>query len=180
MRPEPERVHARPRPGTDRRPASPAQRFGATVVPFGAVGIDDGINMLLDTDDLLSMPFVADRAMELPVPSQRRRVREARAGAGAPPPRGDDLFLSPLSVPRDLSPQRMYFLFGRPIALGDAPARDGAEADLLYRRINDEVDGAIAYLLREREKDEYGDFGRRIAYELLTGAQAPSFRPVSR
>ena len=152
-----------------------AQRFGADIVPFGAIGIDDGINMLLDTDDLLSIPFIGQRVLEnsewMPVPLQRRRVNEASTTAAVP--RSDELFVQPLSVPRNLTPQRMYFHFGRPIRMdSNSPETD---ANALYRHVKGEVDASIAYLLRERENDDFNDFGKRIAYELLNGKQAPTF-----
>lgn len=37
-----------------------AARFGATIVPFAAVGIDDSLNILLDPSQVQALPFVGD------------------------------------------------------------------------------------------------------------------------
>jgi hypothetical protein len=47
-----------------------AARFGATIVPFAAVGVDDSLNILADSRQLAEMPIVGDmlrsRAGNLP------------------------------------------------------------------------------------------------------------------
>merc|ERR1719155_115434 len=101
----------------------------------------------------------------MPVPLQRQRVNEASTTAAVP--RSEELFVQPLSVPRNLTPQRMYFHFGRPIRMADSSPESDANA--IYRHVKGEVDASIAYLLRERENDDFNDFGKRIAYELLNG-----------
>ncbi len=37
-----------------------AARFGATIVPFAAVGVDDSLNILADGSQLEAMPVVGD------------------------------------------------------------------------------------------------------------------------
>ena len=53
-----------------------AARFGATIVPFAAVGVDDSLNILADSQQLEAMPVVGDmlrrRAGGLPQVRPRR------------------------------------------------------------------------------------------------------------
>lgn len=35
-----------------------AARFGATIVPFGGVGLDDGFEMILDPSEIRAIPFL--------------------------------------------------------------------------------------------------------------------------
>lgn len=47
-----------------------AAKFGATIVPFAAIGLDDSFNMVLDGSDIRNIPVVGDaiasRAAKLP------------------------------------------------------------------------------------------------------------------
>ena len=47
-----------------------AARFGATIVPFAAVGVDDSLNIIADSEQLGALPVVGDmlrrRAGSLP------------------------------------------------------------------------------------------------------------------
>ena len=40
-----------------------AARFGATIVPFGGVGLDDGFEMLLDPQEIRNIPILG-KALE--------------------------------------------------------------------------------------------------------------------
>ena len=64
-----------------------AARFNATIMPVGAIGADEAFEMLLDSDELLRLPYWGERAAETarrtPValagecrgrPAQRRRA----------------------------------------------------------------------------------------------------------
>jgi hypothetical protein len=52
-------------------------RLGATVVPFAAVGAEDGFNIVADADALLSVPLLGDalRARAAAVPAARAVCR---------------------------------------------------------------------------------------------------------
>eukprot|EP00899_Mesostigma_viride_P004652 jgi/Mesvir1/14188/Mv09645-RA.1 len=50
-----------------------AIRHGATIVPVGAVGADDGVNMILDSEEQLQLPVWGDRLRE-----QIKRIPQAR------------------------------------------------------------------------------------------------------
>lgn len=51
-----------------------AARFGATIIPIGAVGVEDSVEMLLDAPQLRSLPFVGERiaAQTSQIPQARR------------------------------------------------------------------------------------------------------------
>ena len=57
----------------------------------------DSVQMVLDRDDLLSLPIVGERVRQM-----SEAMPQARPG-------GDDLMIAPLSLPR--LPARNYFLF---------------------------------------------------------------------
>jgi hypothetical protein len=86
-----------------------AARFGATIVPFAAVGVDDSLNILADSRQLEGLPLVGDAL-------QRRAggLPQARRGVAADSFGEDESFVAPLAVPR-LPPRRLYFLFQPPL-----------------------------------------------------------------
>jgi len=55
-----------------------AARFGATIIPIGAVGVEDSVEMLLDAPQLRSLPFVGERiaAQASQIPQARRCVSQ--------------------------------------------------------------------------------------------------------
>ena len=149
-----------------------AMRLGATVVPFSAVGAEDGFRILADADTLLSLPFVGDavRANAEKVPAARAVDTRAAAGGRA------EVFVPPLAVPT--LPSRYYFAFGAPIAAGERGSCDDAEAvRALYAEVKAEVAGGIQWLLQRREEDPFGELVPRLLYEAATGGAAPTFRP---
>jgi hypothetical protein len=85
-----------------------AARFGATIVPFAAVGVDDSLEILADSRQLEAMPIVGDmlRRRGGGLPQARQGVSAAAAEA--------ESFVAPLAVPK-LPPNRLYFLFQQPI-----------------------------------------------------------------
>ena len=52
-----------------------AGMMGAIIVPFGAVGIADSVNMLLDGGEIERLPYFGERAREF-----NKRVPQARVG----------------------------------------------------------------------------------------------------
>jgi pimeloyl-ACP methyl ester carboxylesterase len=148
-----------------------AARHGATIVPFAAVGVDDALEILLDSDELARAPvlgpMVTARANALP---RARRGVAAGGGAGE-----EESFVSPLAVPR-LTPRRMYFQFQRPIVTSPADLEDRARCDEIYREVRASVEGGLAGLRERREGDPFRDFGARMLYEAARGGkQAPTF-----
>ena len=149
-----------------------AAKFGATIVPFAAVGVDDSLDIILDGEELQNAPvlgqFVSRRAASLP---QARRGVSARGEDDAEP----ESFVSPLALPK-LPPRRMYFKFQRPIQTSRADVDDRDRCDALYNEVQTEVEGGLQYLLRRREDDPYEAFPQRVLYEAVRGgAQAPTF-----
>ncbi len=51
-----------------------AARFGATIVPFGAIGCNDCVEMIADSDDLRRIPILGQRLEE----QSRRSMPPAR------------------------------------------------------------------------------------------------------
>ena len=147
-----------------------AAKYGATIVPFSAIGVDDSLEIILDADEIQRTPvlgqMVSSRAAGLP---------QARQGVTADKGGEKESFISPLAVPK-LPPRRMYFLFQKPIQTGPEDLEDRARVEELYCQVKADVEGGLQYLLRMRKEDPYEDFGKRVAYEALRmGKQAPSF-----
>ncbi|KAL4442037.1 hypothetical protein ABPG77_011298 [Micractinium sp. CCAP 211/92] len=146
-----------------------AARFGATIVPFAAVGVDDSLNILADGSQLEAMPVVGDmlRRRSGNIPQARRGVAAATAER--------ESFVAPLAAPR-LPPGRLYFLFQQPIQTSPEDLKDRARCDELYRQAKASVQDGIAYLLEQRRRDPYGAFLPRQLYEAAyPGRQAPTF-----
>ncbi|EFJ50068.1 hypothetical protein VOLCADRAFT_104015 [Volvox carteri f. nagariensis] len=150
-----------------------AARFGATIIPISAVGLEDSLEILMDSDDIRKSPLWGARARE-----QAAAVPPARVGVTAEDA-PDETFIPPLIAPS--VPSRFYFLFGRPVRTSPAMYRDRAACDQVYREVRSEVESGISYLLRKREQDPYRDFLRRYVYEqnLPFGPRrvAPTFKP---
>lgn len=37
-----------------------AARFGATIIPFAGIGIDDGLELVLDSEEMERLPLLGD------------------------------------------------------------------------------------------------------------------------
>lgn len=139
-----------------------AARFGATIVPFGAVGAYDSVNILADSNEL--------RANALLGPWLEQRLREvpkARVGAV------DEVFVPPLAAPG--IPSRFYFLFGQPVETEGEDMEDPACEAALYQRVRGSVQESIDYLLSRRGDDPYGELVPRLLYEASWQRPAPTF-----
>ncbi len=85
-----------------------AGRFGATIIPFGAIGAYDSVNMIADSQELRKLPWLGPWLEQ-----QIRDVPKARDGMGTNPGAADEVFVPPLTAPG--VPSRFYFLFGEPV-----------------------------------------------------------------
>lgn len=148
-----------------------AARFGATIVPFAAVGVDDSLNILADSTQLEGLPVVGDMLRK-----RAGSVPQARKGVSAT---GEvESFVSPLVAPK-LPPGRLYFLFQKPIQTEPEDMKDRQRCDDLYRATQASVEDGISFLLDQRQRDPYKDFLPRQLYEAAyKGRQAPTF-PVN-
>jgi len=148
-----------------------AAKWGATIVPFAAVGVDDSLDILLDADELRRAPIlgqmVANRASKLP--------RARRGVTAVDEDDQEEAFVSPLAVPK-FPPRRMYFLFQKPIATRKEDMEDRARVEELYAEVKGSVEGGLEYLLRRRAEDPYENFQKRVFYEAASGGRpAPTF-----
>ncbi|KXZ50215.1 hypothetical protein GPECTOR_17g852 [Gonium pectorale] len=141
-----------------------AARFDATIIPVSAVGLEDSLSIVLDSDEMQRSPLWTARAREQMAAAPRARVGVAEDQSL------DESFVPPLIAPA--VPSRFYFLFGRPVPTSRALCKDRAAADQVYAHVKSEVEAGISYLLRKREQDPYADFLRRYLYE-----QNPPFGP---
>ncbi|KAG1657021.1 hypothetical protein FOA52_012047 [Chlamydomonas sp. UWO 241] len=104
-------------------------------------------------------------------------VRKARIGATQDPD-NDHPWVPPLVAPR--VPQRLYFLFGKPITFGAELVTDRGAALAAYAGVRAGVEDGIGYLLRKRVQDPYSDFFARWLHEnppMGGKRKAPSFKP---
>jgi hypothetical protein len=138
-----------------------AAAFDAIIVPFGAIGIADSVNMVLDGADLRGLPIVGASV-------QRFNDRLPRAQAGVA-----ENFSFPLVTPK--LPRRIYFLFDKPFDTRAVSIKDKAACQTAYVQIKTQVESCMETLLKFREDDPYDRFAPRIAYEtLFNGKQAPT------
>uniref|UniRef100_A0ACD5UW33 Uncharacterized protein n=1 Tax=Avena sativa TaxID=4498 RepID=A0ACD5UW33_AVESA len=149
-----------------------AARFGVTIIPFGCVGEDDFMEIVLDYNDQKSIPYLIDwmKSFNEDLTSARETVI------------GEDEN-QVLHIPGVLPkvPGRLYFLFGKPIETKgmDNLLSDSKQANELYLHTKSEVENMIAYLRRKREEDPYRSIVSRTLYQATWGAsaQVPTFEP---
>ncbi|KAG2499012.1 hypothetical protein HYH03_003198 [Edaphochlamys debaryana] len=148
-----------------------ACRFGATIIPFAAIGAEDSVDILLDRQELLRAPLLgpALRRQQDKMITARRGVSESAEV--------EESFISPLIGLRP--PARFYYSFAAPIATTPDLGEDRAAVDELYGRVRGEVEGCLGYLLQKRETDPFKDLAPRLLYEAAWGGrrQAPTFKP---
>ncbi|XP_031284310.1 acyltransferase-like protein At1g54570, chloroplastic [Pistacia vera] len=146
-----------------------AARFGATIVPFGAIGEDDIAELVLDYNDLMKIPVLNDYIRDSI--SKSVKIRDETSGEVA----NQALFLPGL-LPK--IPGRFYYLFGKPIHTKGKEVflRDKENANELYLHVKSEVERNIAYLLKKREEDPYRSIIDRAAYNLIYGRDVPTFK----
>ncbi|KAG8466098.1 hypothetical protein KFE25_005668 [Diacronema lutheri] len=141
-----------------------AARANALVIPVAAVGAEDGVELLADSDEILALPAGIGDAVR-------------RAAEGVPRARAGETFVTPLALPA-LPPRRYYFCFGRPLDAGSLDPRDAAASAAAYREVRAELERALQWLLQRREDDPYKEFAPRVMYEAAAEwkRQAPTFR----
>ncbi|KAM4119391.1 hypothetical protein ACJW30_03G055000 [Castanea mollissima] len=147
-----------------------AARFGATIVPFGAVGEDDVAEMLLDYNDLIKIPVVNDLIREA-ISQNTMKVRDETKGEVANPN-----LSFPLMVPK--IPGRFYYLFGKPIKTKGREdiLKDKQVANQLYLQIKAEVERNMAFLIEKREEDPYRSIVDRTLYKAMYApTEVPAF-----
>lgn len=146
-----------------------AARLGATIVPFGVVGDDNIIELVLDSDDMARIPIFKDAKL------QKVRARGLRE---------DEDIVKRITFPPVVLPKipgRFYFLFGKPIEATDKEEclRNEQITQQFYSHIQSQIENCIAYLLEKRQKDPYRNIFARTAYRVacISGDHVPSFDP---
>ncbi|KAM0992230.1 hypothetical protein ACFX13_010676 [Malus domestica] len=149
-----------------------AARFGATIVPFAAVGEDDLLELVLDYNDLMNIPVVSDYLKD--ASRDTIKLRDESNGEVA----NVQLFF-PGVVPK--IPGRYYYLFGKPIETKGKKEilRDKENANELYLQIQSDIENSLAYLIKKREEDPYRNIFDRTAYRVMysSGEEVPTFEP---
>ncbi|XP_047063287.1 phytyl ester synthase 1, chloroplastic-like [Lolium rigidum] len=149
-----------------------AARFGVTIIPFGCVGEDDFMELVLDYNDQKNIPYLRDgiKSFNEDLPNVRATVTGED---------GNQALHVPGFLPK--LPGRLYFLFGKPIETRgmDNLVRDNKQANDLYLHTKSEVENLISYLKRKREEDPYRSIVSRTLYQATWGAsaQVPTFEP---
>ncbi|RWR94688.1 Diacylglycerol acyltransferase [Cinnamomum micranthum f. kanehirae] len=149
-----------------------AARFGATIVPFGVVGEDDIVELVLDYNELTRIPFIRDWIKY--ENEGFTRLRTDFTGEVA----NQDVFL-PGMVPK--IPGRFYYLFGKPFETKGKVQllKDRQNASELYLQIKSQVESIISYLRKKREEDPYRGILQRAIYQATWGSNypVPTFEP---
>jgi len=160
-----------------------AQRYNATIVPFGGIGAADLVRVLADEKELAELrkgPLgsVLGGLLDGFTPPVPEGTNMSQQFSGSLDPDRLKFEAPPLFAPQapwDFS--RFYFLFGKPIEAGEMDVTDPDTTAKEYARVRQEVEGNIAYLKRRRPTDPYGQILPRVAYERINQRQAPSFDP---
>ncbi|KAH1105851.1 hypothetical protein J1N35_009619 [Gossypium stocksii] len=150
-----------------------AAQFGATIVPFGAVGEDDMAKVVFDYYDYMKIPMLNDRIKEV-IRNGGVQIRDKAKGEVA----SQEIFI-PGMIPK--IPGRFYYLFGKPIKLkGREDLVENREsANEVYLQAKAEVESCIGYLLKKREEDPFRSIINRLIYRTFYAPlhQVPSFKP---
>ncbi|KAF8676419.1 hypothetical protein HU200_046965 [Digitaria exilis] len=142
-----------------------AARFGVTVIPFGCVGEDDVLELVLDYNDQKNIPGLGGWIES--INKETDRVRDSVKGEDG----NQDMYLPGL-LPK--VPGRFYYLFGKPFEMKGMNnlVRDRKSANEVYLRIKSEVEEIMSYLKRKREEDPYRSIAQRALYQATWGISA--------
>ncbi|XP_028780273.1 acyltransferase-like protein At3g26840, chloroplastic [Neltuma alba] len=147
-----------------------AARFGAKIVPFGAVGEDDLGQVVFDYEDLMKIPYFRSDIETLT--EQAARLRIDASGEVA----NQQMHL-PGIMPK--IPGRFYYYFGRTFETEGRrhELRDREKSQELYLQVKSEVERCIAYLKEKRATDPYRSIVSRLAYQAAHGftSEVPTF-----
>jgi pimeloyl-ACP methyl ester carboxylesterase len=147
-----------------------AVRHGVTIIPFGGVGEDDFVDIVLDLHDLRKFPALLDMV----TPKNMPMLRQELGGELA-----DQAMHLPIALPKGIG--RLYFKMQKPIITAgrEEEFRDRTKVQELYMHVKSEVESAMEYLQKKREEDPYRYFLQRALYESPLGhnKQAPTFKP---
>ncbi|KAL6143058.1 hypothetical protein ACLB2K_053756 [Fragaria x ananassa] len=147
-----------------------AARFGAKIVPFGAVGEDDIGDIFLDYEDQMKIPFLRKSIEDMT--AEATNVRSTDDGEI-----GNQALHLPGIAPK--FPGRFYYKFGKPIETAGRKQelRDRETAHELYLEVKSEVEKSLAYLLKKRESDPYRNLAARLQFQAVNGftSEVPSF-----
>ncbi|EPS74024.1 hypothetical protein M569_00724 [Genlisea aurea] len=137
-----------------------AARFGAKIVPFGVIGEDDLVNVVVDSDDVMNIPILGEQLKRY---NDERKIESRAAGmrdeVSEPPGH------VPLAVPK--IPGRVYFLFGNAIETRERKGllEDKEKAREVYVEIQSEVRRNLMWLMRKRKSDPYRNIIDRALYQ---------------
>ena len=134
-----------------------AARVNATILPFAGIGGDESFTMALDSDEILAAPAIGDFF--------RERVDDLPSLVPG------DKFVPPFGA---ITPQRHYFLFGRPLSTESLAADDREGCARVYADARAQVDRGMQRLRDEvRAEDDYRSLVPRTAWEAVYDAAAP-------
>ncbi|XWS40540.1 hypothetical protein CRYUN_Cryun17cG0004300 [Craigia yunnanensis] len=148
-----------------------AAKFGAKIVPFGVVGVDDIAEIMLDYNDQMKIPW---RREEI----ERVTRRAAKLRTDATGEVANQQMHLPWMLPK--FPGRFYYYFGKPIETEGMKVelKDKDKSHELYLHIKSEVERCLAYLKEKRGKDPYRNLLSRFLYQASHGSTSPSEIPT--
>ncbi|TXG54918.1 hypothetical protein EZV62_020174 [Acer yangbiense] len=149
-----------------------AARFGAKIIPFGAVGEDDIAELVFDYNDQMKIPYLKSVIEE-----GTKGVIKLRTDASGEV--ANQQMHWPYFVPK--VPGRFYYHFGKPIETEGMKheLRDREKSHELYLQVKSEVEKSLAYLKEKREHDPYRELLPRLVYQATNGftSEVPTFEP---
>lgn len=158
-----------------------AAKYNATIVPFGAIGAAETLNVVATAQELEELRSSPAGQLLPRLPSQRTGQSDMSTNFGGPggvDPERLKFPPSPLAVPAPFWEfSRMYFYFGEPLSAEELDVSSEEATAATYKEVKARVEASIDYLRRKRTSDPYKDLLVRSAYERLNDEQAPSFDP---
>lgn len=151
-----------------------AAKYGAKIVPFGVVGEDDLVELVLDYNDLMKIPILSNM-----IKSENENIPRVRAGKEVKGKVAEQFFYVPGFYPK--VPGRFYFLFGKPM---ETKGREELLTDKMrvkefYLQLKSEVERCMAYLIKKRDEDPYRHLLDRLLYRAVSSPihETPTFDP---
>ena len=122
-----------------------AIRHGATIVPFAAVGAEDALEIVADSDDVSSLPFgLGDAALERSRAVPRARCGHARDGRRRG---GGDVRATHRGAE---AAQTVLFQVWRANLHRGLRTKDEEKVREVYARVRGDVEDGVDWLLRKR------------------------------
>lgn len=134
--------------------------FGATVIPMATVGVDDMVDVIVDSQTVSKYGGKFNELLGSPLDKDMFRDRVRRWRELDP---NEEVIMAPPITSRS-GPERIYFRFGKPIEVPGECFDDPVLEKQYYKAIRSGVAEGLDILLRRRESDKFRSLEARTKF----------------